>query len=249
MLRSRSLRRGLSYAVDRAALLEEHVLKHPATDADAAADGPFPKGSYADAPGVKPLEGHMWLAKMLVAAARKELNNAPIELRLEYPAIAEVQAIVPKLVALWHEAGVTIVAAELPGSQLESELRAGRRFDLAYRVVRCDEPVLDAGVLLCPGYDAPPEADALASNASPRILQLLLQLERATDWPTARDLAVQIDRESRDELPVIPLWQLVDHYAWRDRLTGPGKIADELYQGIATWEIAPWIAKDPWDAH
>ena len=46
------------------------------------------------------------------------------------------------------------------------------------------------GLLLCPGYDAPPEADALASAASPRILQLLLQLERARNgrpragWPS-----------------------------------------------------------------
>ncbi len=54
-LRSRALRRGLSYAVDRKGLLEDNVLKSPATDPNAVADGPFPKGSYADAPGVRPL--------------------------------------------------------------------------------------------------------------------------------------------------------------------------------------------------
>ena len=79
-----------------------------------------------------------------------------------------------------------IVPLELPESRLETELRAGRRFDLAYRVLRCDDPILDAGTLLCPGYDAPPETDTLASATSPRILQLLLQLERAAEWPTAR---------------------------------------------------------------
>jgi peptide/nickel transport system substrate-binding protein len=248
-LRSRSLRRGISYAIDRKGLLEDHVLKHPAAGADAVADGPMPRGNYADAPGVKPLESHMWLAKMLVAAARKELHNAPIKLNFEYPAIPEVQAVIEKLAASIREAGVEIVTAEVRPSQLESELRAGRRFELAYRILRCDEPVLDAGALICPGYDAPPEADALASIASPRVLQLLLQLERAAEWPTARGLALQIDRESRDELPVIPLWQLVDHYAWRDRLRGPGKAAAELYQGIESWDIAPWIAKDAWDVH
>ncbi len=118
---------------------------------------------------------------------------------------------------------------------------------MAYRVVRCDEPVMDAGVLLCPGYDAPPPADALASGVSPRILQLLLELERAVDWPTGRGLAIQIDRESRDELPVIPLWQLTDHYAWRDRLKGPVPVTSWLYQGVETWEIMPWFAKDPWE--
>jgi peptide/nickel transport system substrate-binding protein len=249
VLRSRSLRRALSYAVDRKSLLEDHVLKHPVTDTDTVADGPFPKTSYADAPGVKPLDPNPWLAKMLVAAARKELNNTPIKLNLEYPAIPEVQAVVEKIADAFRLAGIEIVTAEVLPSQLEVELRAGRRFDLAFRVLRCDEPILDAGVLLCPGYDAPPEAEALASAASPEILQLLLRLERAAEWPTARGLATQIDRESRDELPVIPLWQLADHYAWRDRLTGPVKDAGQLFQGIETWEIAPWIAKDPWDPH
>jgi peptide/nickel transport system substrate-binding protein len=245
-LRSRSLRRALSYAVDRKGLLEDHLLKHPATDKDTVADGPFPKGSYADAPAVKPLESHPWLAKMLVAAARKELGGQPISLNLEYPAIPELGLMAQKLADSFRAAGIEITTAEVLPSRLEAELRSGRRFDLAYRVLRCDEPVFDAGMLLCPGYEAPPEANALASTASPRTLQLLLQLERASEWPTARGLVLQIDRESRDELPVIPLWQLVDHYAWRDRLNGPAPSAGELYQGIATWEIMPWIAKDPW---
>ena len=86
-LRSRSLRRALSYAVDRKGLLEDHLSKHAATDKDTVADGVFPRGSYADAPAVKPLESHPWLAKMLVAAARKELGGQPISLNFEYPAI------------------------------------------------------------------------------------------------------------------------------------------------------------------
>jgi peptide/nickel transport system substrate-binding protein len=183
---------------------------------------------------------------MLVAAARKELGGAPIQLNLEYPAIPEVRAIVPRLVEAFATAGIEVVPTEVFPSRLEYELRGGRRFDLAYRVLRCDEPVFDAGMLLCPGYESPPSANALASSASPRILQLLLQLERAAEWSTARGLAIQVDRESRDELPVIPLWQLVDHYAWRDRLKGPSPSAQDLYQGISTWEITPWIATDPW---
>ena len=128
---------------------------------------------------------------MLVAAARKELGGSPIELKFEYPAIPEAQAVVPKIVDAFQFAGIRIEPIERPESQLESELRAGRRFDLAYRALRCDEPVLDAGPLLCPGYDAPPETDSLASAASPRILQLLLQLDRAAEvvhrheaWPS-----------------------------------------------------------------
>ncbi len=224
------------------------MLKHPANDADAPADGPFPKGSYADAPGVKPLAHHPALARMLVVAAQKDLGVRAIKLTLEYPAIPECRAVVAKLAEAFHLAGVQIEPVELPESRLERELRAGRRFDLAYRVLRGDDPIQDAGPLISPAYDAPPETDPLAASASPRILQLLLQLERAGDWPTARGLALQIDRESRDELAVIPLWQLVDHYAWRSRLRGPAATADHLYEHLEQWEINPWFARDPWDA-
>jgi peptide/nickel transport system substrate-binding protein len=249
-LKNRSLRRGMSYAIDRKTILEETVLRRPSDAENVVADGPFPKGSYADAPGVKPIGHNPALATMLIAGAAKELGNSPIELKFEYPAIPEAQAVVPVIAEALRTAGLPaglkIETIERPEAQLESELRAGRPFDLAYRALRCDEPILEAGLLLCPGYDAPPDTDALGSAASTRILQLLLQLERAADLPTARGLAIQVDRESRDELPVLPLWQVVDHYAWRSRLQGPKQTADHLYQGIESWEIKPWIAKDPW---
>jgi peptide/nickel transport system substrate-binding protein len=245
-LRNRSLRRGLSYAIDRRTILEETVLRRPPDPTSAVADGPFAKGSYADAPGVRPLEYNPALAIMLVAAARKELGGAAIELKLEYPAIPEAQAVVPKLAEAFRQAGVRIEAIERSESELEAALHAGHRFDLAYRAIRCEEPVLDAGPFLCAGYDAPSDADALASCASSRILQLLLQLDRAVEISTARGLAIQIDREARDELPVLPLWQVTDHYAWRTRLKGPTETTDRLYQDIESWEIQPWVAKDPW---
>ena len=246
-LRNRALRRGLSNAINRKGLLEETILKHPVNDMDMPADGPFAKGNYADAPGVKPLTFDILLAKMLVAAARQDLGGRAIKLTFEYPAIPECRVAVGKLAEAFRIAGVEIETVEVPESRLETELRAGRRFDLAYRVLRCDDPVLEAGPLLCPAYDAPPETDPLASAASPEILRLLLLLERAGEWPTARGLAIQIDRESRDELAVIPLWQLADHYAWRSRLQGPSPTADHLYRGLEGWQIRPWIARDPWD--
>jgi peptide/nickel transport system substrate-binding protein len=245
VLRNRTLRRGLSYAIDRKSLLEETLLRRPADPKNCVTDGPFARRSYADAVDVKPLEYDPLLARMLVAAARKELGGDPIKLTLEYPAAPEPQAVVPRLVEAFGLAGVEIEAVERPESELETELRAGRKFSLAYRALPCVEPVLEAGGLICPGIDAAPDTDPLSSVASPRILQLLLQLERAPEWPTAKGLVLQVDRECRDELPIVPLWQLEDHYAWRTRLQGPAEVADRLYQGITTWEIAPWFARDP----
>src|SRR5206468_10689119 len=123
-LRNRTLRRGLSLAIDRKALLEETLLRRPADAANRVADGPFARGSYADAIDVKPLESDPLLARMLVAAARKELGGDPIKLTLEYPALPEPQAVVAKLVEALGLAGVEITAVERPESELEAELRA-----------------------------------------------------------------------------------------------------------------------------
>jgi peptide/nickel transport system substrate-binding protein len=245
-LRNRTLRRGLSYAIDRKTLLEETVLRRPVDEINRPSDGAFTADSYANATDVEPLPYDPLLAKMLVAAARREIGVEAIRLTLEYPAIPEVRLIVPKLVEALNATGVVITPVERLETELEEGLRSGRRFDLVYRVSRCGEPVADAGPLLCPGYDAPPSREGLASIASPRILQLLLQLEHAADWPTARTLVAQVDREVRDELPILPLWQLRDHYAWRSRLKGPKDATDHLYQDIEQWEIEPWFAQDPW---
>ncbi len=243
-LRNRKLRRALSLAIDRRALLEEVLLRRPPDEVNRVADGPFVRGSYVDAPDVAPFAYDPLLAKGLVVAARKDLGGNPIRLTFEYPATPEARATCPRIAEGLRLIGVEVEAIERAESDLESGLRSGRRFDLAYRASRPSQPLRDAGPLLVPGYDAPPSADALASAASPRILQLLLQMERAPETTSARVLARQVDRESRDELPVLALWQLEDHYAWRSHLRGPLDTADALYQGIATWEVDPWFARD-----
>jgi peptide/nickel transport system substrate-binding protein len=98
--------------------------------------------------------------------------------------------------------------------------------------------------MLCPGYLAPAEAQALESLASPRVLQLLLALETAPDFPTARGLAIEVDRATHDELPVLPLWQVTDTFAWRARLEGPREEADALYEEVESWRIAPWYPRE-----
>ena len=180
-----------------------------------------------------------------MAAARKELGGNPIRLTLEYPSIAEARATCPKIAEAFTLIGVEIQLVERPETELESGLRSGRRFDLAYRKSRPSLPLRDAGPMLVPGYDASPSADALASAASSRILQLLVLLDRAPETTTARGLAMQVDRESRDELPILPLWQLEDHFAWRAHLRGPRESSERLYQGVVDWEVEPWFTVDP----
>ncbi len=246
VFKSRELRRAIAYAIDRKSLLEETVLKRPIDDYNRPADGPFAIDSSANAPDVAPFEYDPVKARMLISGAKRDLATSRFQFKLEYPAIPEAQAAAPRLAEMLRSVGLGIDLVERSPTELEASLRNGDRFDLAYRVGYCDQPIREIGNLVCPGYDAPAASDGLGALASPRILQLLLQLEYTPDWNSARDLVTQIDRECRDELPIIPLWQLVDHFAFRSHLSGLNPVADHLYQGIERWEIAPWYAKDPW---
>ncbi|ODU00653.1 MAG: hypothetical protein ABS79_02985 [Planctomycetes bacterium SCN 63-9] len=252
VLRNRNLKRGLSYAIDRKGILESRILKRASDEENYVADGPLPGGSYANAPDVPPFEYNPALAQMLLAAARKELGASPISLKLEYPDRPDVQLVVPLIVesfrVVGERSGFKIEPVPRRESELENELRSGRPFDLAYRVTSSSDAIADLEKLLSPALNVPSDKDPLGSVSSPRILQLLLELERASEFPTAKALAIQIDRESRSELPILPLWQLEEFYAWRTRLNGPKPNTDRLYQGVEGWEIRPWFARDPWMA-
>lgn len=245
-LRNRTLRRAISFAIDRKTILEENLLRTSVDEVNTEADGPFPKESYGNAPGVKPLAPERLLARSLLVAAKKELEMTVLRFTLEYPATPEARIAAPRIAESLREIGLEIDLKEVAESELEISLKRGRRFDLAYRSFVSTEPAIDAGPILCPGFDAPAATNALASVAGTTILPLLLQLEQITDWPTAREIVQRIDRQTRDELPIIPLWQLQNHYAWRTRLAGPGEVTANLYDGIESWEIAPWFARDPW---
>src|SRR5690606_29138835 len=133
-------------------------------------------------------------------------------LTFSYPSIPSARAVASKLVDAFADAGVVLNPVERPQSELESSLRQDARFDLAYRVASVGDPILEIGPILCPGYSAPPQANGLAALTSARMLQLLLQLEQVQDLPSAREQLLAIDRETRDELPILPLWQLQERF-------------------------------------
>ncbi len=120
-LRNRNLRRALSLAIDRKTLLEETVLRRPSDAVNAIADGPFLKGTYADAADVSPLPYDPWLAHALVAAARKELGGGVIRLTLEHPPTATARAVCPKLAAAWNTVGLEVTLKETAERALDAQ--------------------------------------------------------------------------------------------------------------------------------
>lgn len=119
VLRNRSIRRGLAYAIDRRLILEENILHRATDEANTPSDGPFATDSYANAAGVKPYPYDLGLSRMLIAAGKTEMKIGPIKLTLEYPAIPEAQVAAPRLAEMLRDCGVEIALVERPESELE----------------------------------------------------------------------------------------------------------------------------------
>jgi hypothetical protein len=68
------------------------------------------------------------------------------------------------------------------------------------------------------------------------MLQALRAVERAED-DAAKAAALQgVHRLAAAELPVIPLWQLAEHFAHQTSVSGIGEQPATLYQNKPAWQ-------------
>jgi ABC-type transport system substrate-binding protein len=102
--------------------------------------------------------------------------------------------------------------------------------DLLYAELAMGEPATDAGRLF--------GENGLACGSSPYVELALKQLEQASDWSKIRNQLRRLHRIVYDDVAVVPLWQLVDFYAFRKSVRGIGDKPYTLYQNIEQWQPA-----------
>jgi peptide/nickel transport system substrate-binding protein len=237
VIRNRSFRRALGYALNRPEILEEQFLKRPPKADELIADGVFAEGSSWDDNRVKPQPFDRALATLLFASAKRELKLPQIRLTLDYPARADVARVAARIADDLKLYGIEITLKSNSIDQLETRLTSGNQFEIAYRVI---QPSLDhflIGSGISPALYARPSMNGLASLASPLTRSNILDIERAWDETRVRQSAQFIDRLCRDELPVIPLWQIPRRYAWRSNVKGIKSGQKSLYENIESWSI------------
>lgn len=239
LLANRSFRRGLAYALNRQELFEEQFLGRAPRPDEFLADGAFTKGTAWDDTEVRPVPYDAAMARLLFASAKRELKITKIALTLDYPARPDIARVAAKIADSLSGFGIEIKLKRWQSGELEESLRSGKPFELAWRTV---SPTMDhflMGGLIAPAIYAPPQSGGLAALASPVILSQVLSLERAFIETEVRAQARFIDRLVRQEIPLIPLWQVPHRYAWRKDLTGVRPNSDRLYRNVREWSVRP----------
>ncbi len=101
--------------------------------------------------------------------------------------------------------------------------------DIVYVAAAVWEPITDARRILGP--------DGLAKSKDQLVGLGLRQLEQANNWRDVRDRLHELHAIASNELPVIPLWQLIDSFAYREQLNGIGINIVSLYQNVERWQL------------
>lgn len=250
-LKSRPFRRALLYGLERNLILRGELLAGRDVEGAAVLSGPFPiRTSFDDPLGfasderIEPLPYAPRMAFALAQAMRlgsaasgkekpdgeAEKQAAPPDklppLVLAHPADPVARVACAAMQAHWKRVGIEVKLLEWsPG---EAALGADE-YDLLYAQLAMWDPLVDARRLLGAGQ--------LADAGSPYLNLALRELDTATGSKEIRLRLHAIHRLVADELAVLPLWQLPEHFAYRRELSEVGEKPLTLYQNVERWQI------------
>jgi tetratricopeptide (TPR) repeat protein len=242
LMRDRTFRRGLAYGIHREAILEQ-MLGGVDLPGCAVTSSPFLMGvdagdpmGYASDSLIKPRPFNPWLARLLGTIALQAYADAhkndpkppPAKhvLVLAHPA-DEVATAACKSILKQLDLLKLNVSIELRPIDGPMPSRVPDDVDLLYVELPAWEPLVDAHRLL--------GAEGMTGSCSPYMTLALRQLDEAVDWSQVRDRLHRIHCISYDDVAILPLWQLVEQFAYHESLRGVAASPVSLFQNIEQW--------------
>lgn len=248
-LANRTFRRALLYGLNREAILKQGLLRGKEQAGFRIVSGPFPASAPSlNLPGygydetVEPRPYDPRLAFTLRALAQGEIKGAFEKLMKPVPVLAtlllghpadEVSRVACRaIVKQWKVIGIECRLVEFEPGVFDD---ASGKCDLVYLQLAAWEPIVDAGRLFGP--------DGPAASDSPFVQLTLRQLEQTRNWQQARERLRRLHRLLHEDVSILPLYQTIDHFAYRRTLQGLGPERVTLYQDIDRWLPAPQLAE------
>jgi tetratricopeptide (TPR) repeat protein len=262
LLTKREFRRALCFGIDRKWIVDRVLLGGSPLPGIAPISGPFPAGtslndpiSYAYNSRIAPRAFEPRLATILATVAWISVQNPPEKNPNKKPAdeaaakkekekLLDVK--IPELTLAHPSDPIARVTCQSIQAQLAredipiklveftaDELQAGKvECDLRYAELAVWEPIADARRILGAG-------GLVGDLQSPYLDAALRNLDTATNWKDVRFRLAEIHEIASHELPVIPLWQTINYFAYRPQLRGVGDTPVTLYQNVEQWSTSP----------
>ena len=242
ILDQREFRRALCYGINRTAILTNQITGGKRMPGYQVVSGPFPAGlsltddiryGYNDA--VKPRPYEPRLAALLSAVAWTSVQKAekgkddPAEapfpkLRLAHSSDPVARSVCQEIKRHLAPLGIPLELVELTSAEL---IDPAGDFDLRYAELASWEPVVDAMRILGP--------HGVAGRCTDPMFTALERLGEARNWNEAIARLRDVHELAAGDLPVIPLWQTANYYAYRREIAGLPATTIHLYQSLADW--------------
>lgn len=240
-LNDRMFRIALMMGIDRSSILNNAILGGNSEEGFAEVSGPFPIGRNDSDPinygynfrlkpvtydyrlaGVFVLQAEAALSAMLEREGR-ELPPRP-KLVLAHAATDLATVACQEIQRQWVRIGVECELRRLPAGTVRPE---DDDYDLLYTEVSISEPLVDARPLLA--------ENGIVGTKNSSVDLALRQLDVAPSWPAARRRLTELHTFVQNEAIAIPLYQTMEHFAYRTTVRGVGRQLISLYDNAADW--------------
>jgi hypothetical protein len=145
---------------------------------------------------------------------------------LAHPSSSTATEAARTIAVMWSLLGVP--TKTLPLEPYES-IPSHDDWDVLYVELAMEEPLTD--IMQVVGRDG------LASEVTAVTEQTLQQLAFTGSWRSSTNLLRRLHRQLTVDMTIIPLYQVKEHYAYRNTVTGIGRDIIHLYQHIGRWKI------------
>jgi peptide/nickel transport system substrate-binding protein len=227
----RTMRRAILYGIDRQGILRRSLVGGQELAGCDLISGPLPRGAAGDRfaygydPKIEPRPYEPGTGLLLAQLAIGETLGAGKTVQplvLAYPAEPVARAACQSIARQLKLLNLQITLKEQKPGEPAGD------FDLRYAQVVVREPAVDAWRLLGPG--------GVAGSCSPAMLLALRGVDSAADKQDAAAKLQAVHRLAAAELPVIPLWQLAEHFAVHESVKGVAERPGSLYEGVEQWQ-------------
>lgn len=166
-----------------------------------------------------------------VAASAAHIELPVLRMVVDPGEIAKLAA--DQMVARWKALGFKM---EIIPADQEGEPLGDGDWDLMYRAVRMEEPLLDLWSLML--TDDQFDVTRLA-NYPDWMRQELINLDYATSFVDARQRLFTIHRHIAAQAFIVPLWELDTFVAYKRRISGFEGRPLSVYHGVERWLVKP----------
>ncbi|MGE3315506.1 MAG: ABC transporter substrate-binding protein [Planctomycetaceae bacterium] len=233
--RSRELRSAIAFSVDRERLLKGIVLRDEAANAESyLTSAPFSRKSPAYNPLVVQRKSDLTVALALSLAAKKQFQGEIPTLKMACVPDPIAVEVCRQMIAQWKRIGLNVELVTEPNEK-------GVQWDIVYRTVRMEEPLVEWWQFIA--LDRAPSIEAIA-HLPDWLRRELIELENAGDWNTAVTLLRDLHRDLYAEIEYVPLWELDDYFVGRKNIRGFASSPLHPYQNVERWVVQSWYPTD-----